>query len=304
MSSGCRVLVIGRSGQLATELARANWPAGWQVTCTGTPELDLRQPEQAASAVTAAAPDIVVNAAAYTDVEKAESEPAMARLVNAIGPAAIARSCAALGAPFITISTDYVFDGSKPQPYSETDTVNPTSAYGRSKAEGEALVREALAQHVILRTSWVFSPFGTNFVKTMRRLGGERPLLRVVDDQRGCPTAAADLARAVVMVCNALMAGGSHTGTFHVANKGATSWHGFAAAIFEGLAARGEAIPQQLVPITTAEYPTKTKRPANSVLDCTRFEQSFGLVMRPWRDALSDCLDELAGKPRAGTAGR
>ena len=170
-----RVLVIGREGQLARELARARWPDGWSVTFAGRPELDLRFPDKAAAAVTASAADLVVNAAAYTNVEQAESEPDIARLVNAAGPGAIAAACAKIGATLVSISTDYVFDGRKAGPYREDDPVNPISAYGRSKAEGEALIRAALPEHVILRTSWLFSPFGTNFVKTMMRLGSERP---------------------------------------------------------------------------------------------------------------------------------
>ncbi len=170
-----RVLVIGREGQLARELARARWPDGWSVTFAGRPELDLRFPDKAAAAVAASAADLVVNAAAYTNVEQAESEPDVARLVNAAGPGAIAAACAKIGAALVSISTDYVFDGRKAGPYREDDPVNPISAYGRSKAEGEALIRAALPEHVILRTSWLFSPFGTNFVKTMMRLGSERP---------------------------------------------------------------------------------------------------------------------------------
>jgi dTDP-4-dehydrorhamnose reductase len=234
MTSGCRVLVIGREGQLARELARATWPNGWSVTCTGRPGIDLRLPDQAAAAVAAAVPDIVVNAAAYTNVDRAESEPDLALLINAAGPAAVARACAKIGAPFLTLSTDYVFDGRKPEPYSEADAVQPVSAYGRSKAEGEALVRGALPEHVILRTSWLFSPFGTNFVRTMMRLAGERPVVRVVTDQRGCPTSAGDLARVVVALCEAIKSGKGRFGTFHAANEGATTWYDVARAIFEG----------------------------------------------------------------------
>ena len=294
-----RVLVIGRQGQLARELARAQWPAGWTVTFTGRPELDLRFPDKAAAAVVAAAADIVVNAAAYTNVEQAESEPELARSINAAGPAAIAAACKTIGAPFVTISTDYVFDGKKQSPYLEDDPVNPISAYGRGKAEGEALVRGALPEHVILRTSWMFSPFGTNFVRTMMRLGGERPALRVVADQRGCPTGAGDLARAIVTVCNAIKSGQGRFGTYHAANAGATTWYDFASAIFQMLAARGERVPE-IVPITTAEYPTKAARPANSLLDCARLRDTFAITLRPWREALADCVSELARQPSVG----
>ena len=293
MTSSCRVLVIGSEGQLARELARAGWPDGWTVKCVGRPQLDLRLPDQAAAHVEAAAPDLVVNAAGYTNVDLAESEPDLAFLINATGPAAIAGACARLGTPLLTVSTDYVFDGRQSTPYAEDDAVNPIGAYGRSKAKSEALVRAALPEHLILRTSWVFSAFGTNFVRTMRRLGAERPILRVVADQRGCPTAAGDLAGAIIAVCGAIRSGNQRFGTYHLTNAGATSWHEFAGAIFKDLAARGERVPDQVLPITTGEFPTKAARPANSVLDCNRFAQTFGMMMRPWRAALADCLDEL-----------
>jgi dTDP-4-dehydrorhamnose reductase len=295
-------MVMGRDGQLARELARAKWPKGWSVTCTGRPGIDLRLPDQAAAAVAAAAPDVVVNAAAYTNVDLAESEPDLALLINAAGPAAVARACATIGAPFLTLSTDYVFDGRKPGPYSEADAVHPVSAYGRSKAEGEALVRSALPDHVILRTSWLFSPFGTNFVRTMTRLGGERPVVRVVADQRGCPTGAGDLARVVVALCEAVRSGKGRFGTFHAANEGVTTWYDVARAIFDGLAARDERVPQ-VVPITTAEYGAKAERPANSELDCSRLKSSFGITMRPWRPALDECVNELIGQKQAAESG-
>ncbi|HYI31745.1 MAG TPA: dTDP-4-dehydrorhamnose reductase [Bradyrhizobium sp.] len=288
-----RVLVIGREGQLARELARARWPAGWSVTCAGRPELDLRFPDKAAAFVTAAAPDIVVNAAAYTNVEQAESEYDVALAINATGPAAVAAACASIGAPFLTVSTDYVFDGKKQGAYVEDDPIAPIGAYGRSKAEGEPFIRNALPDHLILRTSWVFSPFGNNFVKTMMRLGGERPVLRIVADQHGCPTHAGDLARAIVMICEAAQSGKGRFGTYHVANAGLTTWHEMATAIFDAVAARGGKVPDQVVPITTAEFPTKAARPANSVLDCSRLASTFGVTLRPWRDAVDDCVGEL-----------
>ncbi len=301
MTPGHRILVIGKEGQLARELARARWPADWSVSFAGRPELDLRFPDQAVAAVAAATPDVVVNAAAYTNVELAESEAELALLINATGPAAVASACAKIGAPLVTMSTDYVFDGKKPGPYLEDDPVNPLGAYGRSKAEGEARIRAALPEHLILRISWLFSPFGTNFVRTMMRLGGERPVLRVVADQRGCPTGGGDLARAIIAVCTAVKSGKGGFGTYHVANTGATSWYEMATAIFEGLAARGERVPD-VIPITTADYPTKAARPANSVLDCGKIAGTFGVVLRPWRDALDECVSELAGQQphRAG----
>jgi len=291
-----RVLVIGRSGQLARELARARWPAGWTASFASPPDLDLREPDRAAAAVMAAKPDIVVNAAAYTQVDQAETEPDLARLLNAAGPAAVAAACATLDVPFVTVSTDYVFNGAKQGAYREDDPVDPIGAYGRSKAEGEVLIRAANPRHVILRTSWVFSPFGSNFVRTMMRLGAERPMLRIVADQHGRPTYAGDLAGGIVQICAALQAGNGEYGTFHAANDGPTSWHAFAVAIFQGLAERGERVPQQVAAITTAEYPTKAARPANSVLDCTQLANTFGVTLRPWRAALDECLSELVGR--------
>lgn len=302
MTAGCRVFVIGRNGQLARELARARWRDGWSVTCAAPPDFDLTLPDRAAEIVAASKPDLVVNAAAYTNVEQAESEFDRALLINATGPAAVAKACAKIGVPFVTISTDYVFDGTKSGPYYEDDPINPINAYGRSKAEGEALVRGASPEHLILRTSWLFSPFSANFVKTMMRLGGERPMLRVVADQRGCPTSAGDLARAIVALCGAIKSGTAPFGTYHVANTGPVSWYEMAKAIFDELAARGERVPERIAPIATAEYPTKAARPANSVLDCNRLERAFGIAMRPWREALGECVTELVARRRRGEA--
>ena len=298
-----RVLVIGREGQLARELARARWPDGWSPTFAGRPELDLRFPDKAAAEVTASAADLVVNAAAYTNVDQAESEPDIARLVNAAGPGAIAAACGKIGATLVSISTDYIFDGTKAGPYLEEDPVNPIGAYGRSKAEGEALIRAAWAEHLILRTSWVFSPFGTNFVKTMLRLGSERPQLRIVADQRGCPTGARDLAGAVIGACTAVKSAKAGFGTYHVANSGATTWYDMTRAIFDTLAARGKQVPE-IVPITTAEYPTKAARPANSVLDCGRMQSTFGIALPPWQEALEECVDELLKQRHGAGRGR
>ncbi len=296
MTAPYRVLVIGLHGQLARELARARWPGSWTVTFAGRPELDLQCPDKAAAFVAAAKADVVINTAAYTDVEKAESEPGLAALINADAPGAMAAVCAQTGSAFVTISTDYVFDGAKGSPYIEDDGINPLNVYGRSKARGETLVRENAARHVILRTSWVFSPFGTNFVKTMTRLGRERRELRIVGDQQSCPTAAGDLAGSVVAICQAIERGQHRFGTYHVSNTESATWHEFAMAIFKHTAARGETTPEHVAKITTAEYPTKAVRPANSILDCSRIRTAYGVVMRPWRDALADCLDEMAAE--------
>ncbi len=285
------VLVVGETGQLARELARAAWAPGVEVTFAGRDIIDLARPETATAVVAAMKPGVVVNAAAYTAVDKAESDADQAFLVNRDGPAALARAAAAVGAPVIHVSTDYVFDGTKDGAYTEDDPVAPVSVYGRSKEAGERAVREAAEHHVILRTAWVYSPFGNNFVKTMLRLGAEREELRVVADQRGCPTAAADIAAAIVR-----LAGADHGwGTYHYSGAGPTTWHGFAEAIFAGAAARGAKVPARVTAIGTADYPTPAVRPANSVLDCTRIDRVHGIVARNWREALEDCLDALIG---------
>ncbi|MBV9062552.1 MAG: dTDP-4-dehydrorhamnose reductase [Alphaproteobacteria bacterium] len=295
------VLVLGRRGQLARELERACWPAGWQPQFAGRDRIDLAKPEQAGARVAGEYPGLVINAAAYTAVDQAESEPEIAMRINGQAPVAIARACAALHAPLVTVSTDYVFDGTKPVPYTEEDEVRPVSAYGRSKAEGEAGVRRANGCHLILRTSWVFSCFGANFVKTMLRLGAERDSLAVVADQRGKPTAASDLAQAIILASSTLMANRTVAGTYHVANEEATTWHDFAQEIFDGAKARGVRTAE-LRAITTAEYPTPARRPANSELATDKFSRIFSYRFRSWREPLSEVLDELLPSSAASRA--
>jgi dTDP-4-dehydrorhamnose reductase len=288
-----RVLVIGRTGQLARELARAAWPKGWTAEFADRTIIDLTLPQRAAEAVAEISPDMVINAAAYTAVDKAESEPELALAVNAEAPAAIAGTCARLHIPFVTFSTDYVFDGSKTGPYSEDDPVAPLGAYGRSKEQGERLVRAAHDWHLILRTSWVFSASGANFVRTMLRLAETRDHLRVVADQRGRPTAAADLARAAIAAAAQLAENPALSGTYHVANAGVMSWHEFALAIFAEVERRGGRVPATVEAITTAEYPTPARRPANSELACEKFERVFQIELRSARQALAEVTGEL-----------
>ena len=285
-----RILVIGRSGQLAGALAEAPWPDGIALACRGRDQIDLGAPDAAREAVARERPDLVINAAAYTAVDKAESEPALAYAVNRDGPAALAEACGAITSPLIHVSTDYVFDGSKAGAYVEEDPVHPVSVYGASKEAGESAIRAHLPAHVILRTAWVYAPLGQNFVRTMLRLGRERPELRVVDDQTGCPTAAAELALAVRAAATRLLDGGRDHGTFHFCGAGQTSWFGFAQAIFE---LAGEPRPR-VIPIATREYPTPARRPANSVLDSAKFARLYGVIARPWRDSLARCLKDIA----------
>src|SRR5579864_4838221 len=289
------VLVVGRTGQVGYELQRADWPSGLAPTFLGRDALDLSDPEQAKARVVEHRPGIVVNAAAYTAVDAAERERGLAFAVNRDGPAALGEACAGNGASLIHISTDYVFDGAKPGAYDEDDPTHPLSVYGESKAAGETAICARLDRHVIIRTAWVYSPIGRNFVRTMLRLGAEREQVNVVDDQRGSPTSAAEVARAVITVAAALAKGGTDGfGTYHFCGSGATTWYGFARAIFAGAQQRGMRVPRTVVPITTAQYPTPARRPANSVLRSEKIARVFGIVPRPWQDALADCLDEIA----------
>jgi len=293
-----RILVVGRTGQLARELARTALPQGWTLEFAGREVVDLADPDAAAAAVRASGADAVINAAAYTAVDRAESEPELAQRVNGDAPGAMAEAAKAMGAPFVHVSTDYVFDGADPGGYAEEDPIAPRSAYGRTKAAGEAAVRGAGGDHLILRTSWVFSPFGANFVKTMLRVGAERDEVRVVDDQHGRPTAAGDIAAALATVLEKTMAGAAPFGAYHFANAGPTTWRRFAEGVFERAAARGAKTPR-VTAITTAEYPTPAARPACSILKTGKLETVFGLAPRGWGEALDATLDELVGPRRA-----
>ncbi len=288
-----RITVTGRQGQLATALAeRAGHHPGIEAVTLGRPELDLERPEAVEAAIARTKPQLVINAAAYTAVDKAESDAARAFAVNRDGAAAVAASAARLGVPLIHLSTDYVFDGTKSAPYVEADETAPLGVYGRSKREGEEAVLAAHPRALVLRTSWVFSPFGANFVKTMLRLGAERDVLRVVDDQWGNPTAALDLADMILGAAPQLCRAPQSGGIYHLANAGSTTWCGFARFIFAESAARGGPAPR-IEAITTADYPTPARRPANSRLDTTAFTRRFGLTPRPWQDAAAETVARL-----------
>ena len=288
------ILVVGRIGQVGHELARGHWPAGLTADFVERPQLDLTRPREAQQIVAAARPDIVVNAAAYTAVDAAESDRDTAFAVNRDGPAALAEICREIGAALIHFSTDYVYDGDKTGAWVETDPIAPLSVYGASKAEGDAAIAARLDRHVILRTSWVYSAIGHNFVKTMLRLGAERDRLGIVDDQHGSPTAAADIAAATIAVCVALAAGKEDGyGVFHFCGDGTTTWHGFAREIFRGAAARGLRTPRLVEPIATAAYPTPAMRPGNSRLDCGKLARVYGIAAPRWQESLSAVLDEL-----------
>jgi dTDP-4-dehydrorhamnose reductase len=283
-----RVVVFGRSGQVASELGRAG--GRHEVLCLGRDALDLTRPgleERLPEMLTGA--HAAINAAAWTAVDAAETDEAAARVLNADAPGALARACAARGVPFLHVSTDYVFDGSGTRPWTPDDPPGPLGAYGRTKLAGEAAVRAAEGTHAILRTSWVFSAHGGNFVKTMLRLGRERDSLRVVADQIGGPTPAADIAAALLAMAEALGADPARTGTYHYAGTPEVSWAGFAREIFAraGLAASVEDIP-------TSAYPARAPRPLNSRLDCSGLTAAFGLQRPDWRAGLAAVLEELA----------
>ncbi|MEI8397102.1 MAG: dTDP-4-dehydrorhamnose reductase [Rhodospirillaceae bacterium] len=296
MSMPAPLLIFGAAGQVGAELCRLS-TSGRPVVGLERTAADITDPAVVARAVETHRPAVVVNAAAYTAVDRAESEPAAAMALNRDGPAHLARACAAAGIPLIHLSTDYVFDGEKDGPYLETDPVGPLGVYGRTKLEGERAVQAAWSRHIILRTAWVYSARRSNFVRTMLRLGREREELGVVADQRGCPTAAADIASAILAIAGRLEAGVSDDGfgVFHCCGRGATTWYDFARTIFELAAPLGGPQPR-LRAITTADYPTPAQRPRNSVLDTSRLESVYGVTMPAWRDSLAVCLLDLCAE--------
>lgn len=278
------LVVFGRTGQVATELARLAPDARF----LGRDAADLSDPEACARALRAAAPDAVINAAAYTAVDRAETETDLARAVNAEAPAAMARAAAELGVPFVHISTDYVFDGSGTAPWGEADPTGPLGVYGATKLAGEQGIAAAGGQWAVLRTSWVFSSHGANFVKTMLRLGAERDELRVVADQHGGPTPAADIASACLTIAQRMRRDGARGGVYHLSGAPDTTWADFAREIMSqaGLACR-------ITDIATSDYPTPARRPANSRLDCGAILRDFGIARPDWRASLGKVLQEM-----------
>lgn len=291
------VLVTGGNGQLGTELQRHRWPEGWRVEAIDVAELDLTDTQAIAGYIAQGDYAAVINGAAYTAVDRAESDQVTAWAVNALAPAAFAQGCKGKGIPLVQVSTDYVFDGSKADGWRPDDPTGPLNVYGASKLGGELAVRVSGAVHAIVRTSWVVSAHGANFVKTMLRLAGERDALSVVDDQLGAPTGARDLAAALATVAVDLTQAPEKAGTYHFSNAGETSWAGLAEAIFAGSARRGG--PTATVTgIPTSAYPTPARRPSHSRLDHQAFAVAFHLTPRPWQAALDDILDDLIGQPR------
>jgi dTDP-4-dehydrorhamnose reductase len=293
------ILLTGKNGQVGWELRRSLLPLG-RVVAVDRHELDLADADALRHRLSELRPDIIVNAAAYTAVDQAEREPALAHAVNAAAPAQLAEDAARRGALLIHYSTDYVFDGTKGEPYDEDDRPNPLNAYGRSKLDGEEAVQASGAGHLILRTSWLYSSRGSNFLRTMLRLASEREELRIVADQTGTPTWARFLAESTAQAVRQAMqerrSGNFESGVFHLTAVGETSWHGFASAILE----RAASLPgapgfrvKAVTPIATAEYPLPAARPANSRLRTDRFRARFGLEIPSWEECLQLCLEEI-----------
>jgi dTDP-4-dehydrorhamnose reductase len=295
-----KVLVLGREGQLARSLLKAAVASDIQVQSIGRPEVDLTDEKSVSTLLARVRPDLVVNAAAYTAVDNAESEPALAHAVNASGAEHAAKACALHSMPIIHISTDYVFDGTKEDSYLESDPTGPINVYGRSKLEGEQSVMKTCERHLILRTAWVYSPWGTNFVKTMLRLATTRQDIGVVADQFGSPTYGPDLARAILNLADRVLRDPSagRWGIYHAVGSGETNWLGFAREVFRQ--AREQRLPAAEVEgIATSAYPTAARRPANSRLNCDKLRLSFDIALPDWRLGVADCVSRLAASAQA-----
>ncbi len=289
-----RVLITGAGGQIGRALLMAHWTGGLEPVGYEHAALDITDPDAVAQALAECGAAAVINAAAFTAVDRAESEAALAQAINATAAGILAAATAARGLPLLQLSTDFVFDGTKGAPYLEDDAVRPLSAYGASKAAGEAAVRAGNPQHLILRTAWVFDAAGRNFLNTMLRLMVERDALNVVADQRGQPTAAADIAAVLVRLLVLWRAGATPWGTWHFAGAGETTWHGFAEAIVRRAAGRlGRRPPVQR--IVSADWPSPARRPTDSRLDCGKLERAYGIKPRPWPAMLEDVLAERLG---------
>jgi len=294
------ILLFGGEGQLGQQLYVLAQKLTIQIRVLGRHEADITDASQVRTAIANHRPSVVINAAAYTKVDPAELEVERAMQVNASGAGIVAESCSAAGVPLIHVSTDYVFDGKKPGSYCESDPVNPVSVYGRSKEQGEVAVRRALVRHVILRVSWLYGAFGSNFFKTMIRLARDRDEIRVVADQHGCPTSTLSLARAILTIAPRLGESGNW-GTFHYAARDATTWYAFADEIIR-LQALSTGRQPRVVAIGTGDYRTLAKRPANSVLDCRLWDRVFALPRSSWMDDLGEVAPRLLGRDNGGQA--
>jgi dTDP-4-dehydrorhamnose reductase len=298
-----RILLLGKNGQVGWELQRALAPLGDLVACDfdspGDDRADFTEPESLRALVWRVQPAVIVNAAAYTAVDKAESEPARAEVINATAPALLADEAEACGALLVHYSTDYVFDGSGVEAREEDDATGPLNVYGRTKLAGERAIRMSGCQHLILRTSWVYAARGSNFARTMLRLGAERDTLDVIDDQMGAPTGADLLADVTAHVISRLRAAPELAGTYHCVAAGETSWHGYARHVFDWARGHGVALklpPEGLKAVTTAEFPTPAQRPLNSRLSIRKLRETFGLVPPRWQQGVERMLAEVCGR--------
>lgn len=287
------MIVTGGTGQVGSALLRLLETAGVSALAPGRGELDLGDADGIRRYLDRTAFGAIFNCAAYTAVDRAEDEPETAAAINARAPGVLAQEAARRDVPILHVSTDYVFDGSGDGAYAEDASTNPLGVYGRTKLDGERAVRAANPDHAIVRTAWVLSAGGANFLNTMLRLGAERPEIGVVDDQRGCPTSAVDIAQALHAIWSQPRARG---GVWHFVNAGEASWFDLARFIFDRAAERGLRVPD-VCPIATADYPTRARRPANSRLSTERFERDFGLKPRAWQDAVAAIMTEKFGKP-------
>jgi dTDP-4-dehydrorhamnose reductase len=297
------VLVIGQRGMLAQEVVPCLRRAGFAVVSQGRPALDIREAASCQEALAQSQPDVVINTAAYTAVDLAESDKEQAFAVNRDGAAFVADACRELGVPLIHLSTDYVFDGLARRPYRVDDVATPLGVYGASKWQGEEAVRARHPAHLIVRTAWLYASQGTNFVQTMLRLARTRDVLRVVNDQYGCPTWCRDVAEALVVMCHRIAQdrGRVAWGTYHYCSAGQTTWYEFARAIIEEARAFEALQVRDIMPIPTTEYPTPAPRPAFSVLDSSTVQAVFGITPPAWRERLHTCMQEVyTGTPRPG----
>ena len=288
------ILVVGRAGQVAHALATIPSPAGQRVVARGRPGLDLLDTSSIDAAIDAVKPDLIVNAAAYTAVDQAESQEAAAFALNAAAPGALAATAARKGIALLQISTDYVFDGTKSAPYNETDPLAPLGVYGQSKRAGEVAVASANPDHLILRTAWVYSTVGKNFLKTMLRVGAGRDELDVVHDQRGNPTSAADIAAGILDISAQILSGEKaiKAGVYHMTAQGEASWAEFAEYIFDCSARAGGPVAR-VKRITSDEYPTPVTRPSNSRLDCSKLAHTYGISLPHWQVTTRTCVEQL-----------
>ena len=292
-----KILITGGSGQLGHELFQEGQTLGFHLLTPTHHQMDITDVNAVKNFINIHRPACVVNAAAYTQVDQAEIEESLAFAVNKTGCANLARICAKNDIPLVQISTDYVFDGQKKSPYNESDPISPIGVYGRSKAKGETEIRSKLREHVILRTSWLYGVYGQNFVKTMLKLARTEKKIRVVSDQYGSPTSAKDLAKAILVIVDKWRQQSAVAwGTYHYCGQGIVSWHVFAESIVELARQWGKVKTNRVEPITTADYPTRARRPAFSALDCNLIKRNFGINPKAWRESLEFTIQRLFEK--------